>query len=110
MFDRSGIQTGFAKNGDNNTVLRGYYPCDHPPNFGFSIPSTSNLTAARQNKSSPVSHLNTVFNIEAEALAMDSTGNNCTAIIQGVVNLGGWIVGQGKHNELYRLKIANNVV
>lgn len=62
------------------SVLFGYYPCDAPPQIGFTVG-------------------NTVFNIDNSSFALTDNGkNNCTSTLVGVspkvFGENGWLIGQ----------------
>ncbi|KAJ5757802.1 acid protease [Penicillium nucicola] len=97
VFEELKIQYFIHKSGDVTTV-NGYFPCDQPPNFGISIPSLSNATAAAKADSKLVSHKSSIFNIARDQwVAEDNGNNNCTAIISGTSEItypGLWVIGQ----------------
>lgn len=113
IFKEASIQYNIQKSSSGTTVT-GYFPCDQPPQLGFSIPSASNATAAANQNSSLVSHKSTVFNIKPDQWIEKNNGNNnCTAIVSGtdampLPNL--WVVGQRTsiHLSIFSLVFHTN--
>jgi hypothetical protein len=100
MFDAACIQSILTPNQTADTLpqLTGYYPCDSPPNLGFGFPSFTNATTAKEVHNHTISHQSTIFEMLPEALAFNSTGNNCTASIFGTDEFGNgfWLIGQSE--------------
>ncbi|KAJ5123149.1 acid protease [Penicillium atrosanguineum] len=101
IFKASGIQAVVQTTEDSGTTIKsvtGYFPCNQPPIFGFSIPSRKNATAAAKQHSKLVSHRSSIFNIAPDQwIAADNGNNNCTAIVSGTSSMpveGLWVVGQ----------------
>ncbi|KUJ16902.1 acid protease [Mollisia scopiformis] len=93
IFEANGIK-GVLSNSSSGLQLTGYFPCDSPPNIGFSFPSQTNASTAV----GTISKNSTIFDIPANTwAAVDNGNNNCTAILGGqdvAAFPGLWVVGQ----------------
>ena len=86
---------------DGGDYVLGYYYCDNPPSFGFSIPSRR-AASGMERTGTATSPQGTIFNVARSVTARPSNStlaNNCTLNMVGTNSLpvsGFWLVGQCK--------------
>ena len=93
---------------EGGDYILGYYDCNNPPTFGFSIPSQRAASGVERN-GTITSRQGTIFNVAGAVTARPSkstAAGNCTLNMLGTNSLpvsGFWLVGQSKDSAFESL-------